>query len=195
MFGDVLPDPAVPSAARVSGSAAAKHRAHALRSFAWRAMRIPSAALVAGRTLSSLSHGSLSPGRVAALRKHRYRPVAPPVAPGHYAGDHPDRAAPPLESKSDPTHHTCPPDDPRRALAHPRAPTSHGKRRVGELDLLRVEAAGHWTDDLRLAEQSSPAHGLDAYQRRAVGGCGVGAAFASIHRGVGNDSAEVCCRA
>src|SRR2546425_9382258 len=107
MFGGVVPDSAVASAAGISGGAAAKHRAHALCSFAWRAMRIPPAALVAGRTLSSLSHGSLSARRVAALREHRRRLLAPPLAPGHHAGDHTDRAASPLESKRGAPHHTC----------------------------------------------------------------------------------------
>src|ERR1051326_723535 len=80
-------------AARVSRRRRAGDSAHALRALARRAVRLPPAALVAGRALHPVPHGPLPPRRVAAVRAHRRRLPAGAVAPRHHAGDRADRTA------------------------------------------------------------------------------------------------------
>src|ERR1051326_1384243 len=80
-------------AARVSRRRRAGDSAHALRALARRAVRLPPAALVAGRALHPVPHGPLPPRRVAAVRAHRRRLLAAAVAPRHHAGDRADRTA------------------------------------------------------------------------------------------------------
>src|SRR5207248_11535904 len=64
-----------------------------VRAFARRPIRIPPAALVAGRAVSPLPHGPLPAGRIATLCQYRNGLLAAAMATGIEAGDNADRAA------------------------------------------------------------------------------------------------------
>ncbi|HEV8658590.1 MAG TPA: metallophosphoesterase [Thermoanaerobaculia bacterium] len=90
---DELSDPHRAPAESFRRAAANKSSADTCRAHSRRPTRHPPSRLVAGGSLSPLSHGLVSTGRVAALRQHRHRILARALPPRHDRRDHVDRAA------------------------------------------------------------------------------------------------------